>query len=118
MPKPNGRSGLEGEEGSDAPLPCQPPEGAPQPVVEVAIASLRATVTSMSLEAYHSLACGKAGAPPGLTAGELAEAVERAGELPWRDPQAGLRKLPPPAKGRGAAITAAAFAEFVWEACK
>jgi len=84
----------------------------PEPPARV---TTEALVDMMCHEAYQAMARGKSASPPTLSLGDLVKAVERAGDLPWSNPEGALQKVLVPGQG---IISLDIFVEFVREACK
>jgi len=81
-------------------------------------AGIRATVAVMCYEAYQAIATARpAGAATGVLHADLAEAVEKAVDLPWKDPQGVFKRTCPALRNKASVILPASFAEFVWTAC-
>jgi len=73
----------------------------------------------MCQEAFQAIVRVKGSGATELAISELADIVEKAGDLPWKDPVSALQKSMNPGQCKvGGTISQAAFTEFVKEACK
>jgi len=113
-----GADSAEGEGPPPLVRPCAPAVAGDDESWEAA--GVKATVISMCNEAYQALLGARpsgGSAAGGLAAAELAEAVEKAGELPWNDPLSAFKRTCLVGKNlKASTISASNFAEFVWMA--